>query len=222
VPRGGRAGGAPLGPCHRARPRPRPGRGPPPPRPPPPPRRPPPPPPPPPARAVARRPGAHARETVAERREQLAYDLAHREALAAYGVPLEATALRGEQATLATHDHDALVERPYDDARLDAIRQRQRFVLDRLMALGTVIECCPTSNLLIGGVPDPAHHPLHRFLAAGVDVVLCSDDPGTFGITLASEIDWAVAHTGLDRATLARRLGDPRRFRLGQRRRTAG
>ena len=175
-----------------------------------------------PALAVARRPGAHARETVAERREQLAYDLAHREALAAYGVPLEATALRGEQATLATHDHDALVERPYDDARLDAIRQRQRFVLDRLMALGTVIECCPTSNLLIGGVPDPAHHPLHRFLAAGVDVVLCSDDPGTFGITLASEIDWAVAHTGLDRATLARRLGDPRRFRLGQRRRTAG
>ncbi len=167
----------------------------------------------------ARRPGAHERETVAERRDQIDYDLRHRAALAAHGVPLDAAALRAEQTALATRDPAAIVERPHDAARLAAIRRRQRFVLDRLIALGTVIECCPTSNLRIGGVPDPAHHPLHRFLAAGVNLALCTDDSGTFGVTLASELAWAVAHTGLDHTALARRLGDPRRFRLGLRRR---
>jgi len=101
VSRGGGTGGAPPRPRHRARPRPRRGR----------------------------RPGAHARETVAERRDQVAYDLRHRAALSAYGVPLDATALRGEQAALTTQDPAAIIERPYDGARLDAIRQRQRFVL---------------------------------------------------------------------------------------------
>jgi hypothetical protein len=51
-----------------------------------------------------------------------------------------------------------------------------------------------------------------------VSLAICTDDPGNFDITLASEIDWVAAHTGLDHVALARRLGDPRRFRLGQRR----
>ena len=53
---------------------------------------------------------------------------------------------------------------------------------------------------------------------SGINVVSCSDDPGIFDITLASEVEWVCTHTALDVKTLQRPLGDPRRFRLGQRR----
>lgn len=112
-------------------------------------------------------------------------------------------------------DPDSLIDHPYDDARFAEVVKRQDYVLDCLLTLGTVIECCPTSNLRIGGVPDPTDHPLHRFLAHGVNLAICTDDPGNFDVTLASEIDWVLAHTGLAEPDLEQRLGDPRRFVLG-------
>ena len=171
-----------------------------------------------PAVAIARRPGAHERELVSERLDQIAYDLRHRAALTTHGVPLDVAALSAERADLAARDPDNLIERPYDAARLDAVRRRQGFVLAQLIALGTTIECCPTSNMRIAGIPDPADHPLHRFLATEVNLAICTDDPGNFDVTLAGEIDWVVRHTSYDEAALRRRLGDPRRFRLGQHR----
>ncbi|HIM56379.1 MAG TPA: hypothetical protein EYM39_06715 [Candidatus Latescibacteria bacterium] len=101
---------------------------------------------------------------------------------------------------------------------MEEIRRRQDFVLHRLAESGTVIESCPTSNLRIGGVPDAARHPIHRFLRSQVNLVVGADDPGIFDSPLAAEIDWVVAHSGLDARGLAQRLGDPRRFRLGQQR----
>jgi adenosine deaminase len=171
-----------------------------------------------PAIAIARRPQAHVWERVSERLDQLAYDLHYRLQLAQYGVAVDEQALLAERKRLRAVEPETRIERSYDEQRLAEVRQRQRFVLDRLRALGTVIECCPTSNLRIGGVPDASHHPLHRFLASGSNVVICSDDPGIFDITLASEVEWVQEHTALDAEALQRRLGDPRRFRLGQQR----
>jgi hypothetical protein len=171
-----------------------------------------------PAVAVARRPGAHERELVSERLDQIAYELHHHAALSTYSAPIDVAALVREREALVARDLAEEIERPYDAERLDGVRGRQRFVLDRLVALGTVIESCPTSNMRIGGVPDPAHHPIHRFLASGVNLAICTDDPGNFAITLSSEIDWVLTYTGYDEVTLQRRLGDPRRFRLGQQR----
>ena len=51
-----------------------------------------------------------------------------------------------------------------------------------------------------------------------MNLVVGADDPGIFDSPLAAEIDWGVAHSGLDARGLAQRLGDPRRFRLGQQR----
>jgi adenosine deaminase len=171
-----------------------------------------------PAIAIARRPQAHVWERVSERLDQLAYDLRYRLQLARYGVTVDEQALMAERKRLGAVDPGTLIERPYDEGRLAEVRQRQRFALDRLRALGTVIECCPTSNLRIGGVPDASHHPIHRFLDSGINVVVCSDDPGIFDITLASEVEWVRTHVVLDVETLQKRLGDPRRFRLGQQR----
>ena len=50
-----------------------------------------------------------------------------------------------------------------------------------------MIECCPTSNIRIGQLKSPTHHPLPRFIAAGLDVTIATDDPGIFDITLAEE-----------------------------------
>jgi adenosine deaminase len=171
-----------------------------------------------PAIAIARRPQAHMWERVSERLDQLTYDLHYRRQLARYGVTVDEQALMAERKRLGAVDSGTRIERPYDEGRLAEVRKRQRFVLDRLKALGTVIECCPTSNLRIGGVPDASHHPIHRFLDSEVNLVICTDDPGIFDITLALEVEWVRTHAVLDVETLQRRLGDPRRFRLGQQR----
>jgi adenosine deaminase len=68
--------------------------------------------------------------------------------------------------------------------------------MSRVAATGAVVEVCPTSNRRIGGIADPAHHPVHRFLDAGLPVVVSCDDPGVFGTTLPEELDWVCRHTG--------------------------
>lgn len=171
-----------------------------------------------PSTALTRRPHAHEQELVSERLDQIAYDLVHQKNLEAQGITIDQQALLTEQETLTKKAPDAYITRPYDDQRLKDIRKRQQYVLNCLMQWGTVIETCPTSNLRIGGVPDPAHHPIHTFLTSNVNLVISADDPGIFDSPLANEIDWVITHTNWTEQDLANRLGDPRRFQLGQQR----
>lgn len=141
--------------------------------------------------------GAHVRqESVAERRDQIAYDLRHMDGLRAVGVDISESALRAELDGLVSLSDNMMVDIEYDEARLAEVRRRQDFAIERVRASGAVIEVCPTSNRRIGGFDDPAHHPVHRFLAAGLPIVISSDDPGSFGITLDDELDWVCEHTG--------------------------
>ena len=167
-----------------------------------------------PAIAVSRRSQAHEAELVSERLDQIQYDLHFAAQLRQKGIPVDMDELRAERRALTHLNPNDIVERPYTPQRFHDIRQRQMFVLDQLTQLGTVIECCPTSNLRIGGVPDAEHHPLHRLLSSQVNLCLCTDDPGTFDITLALEIEWVLRHTQFTPESLAVRLGDPRRFKL--------
>lgn len=175
-----------------------------------------------PAVAVGRRPQAHQTERVEERLDQIGYDLAHGDAMAAYGVEIDKQDLAAEAERLRQRPPEDSVSRPYDAARLAQIRRRQDYALDGLAQLGTVIESCPTSNLRIGGVPDVQHHPVHRFLRSKVDLVIGADDPGIFDQTLAQEIDWLSQYSDMETGRLVERLGDPRRFRLGQGRPNSG
>ena len=168
-----------------------------------------------PAVAIARRPDAHRCELVSERLDQIAYDLSHTSDLAKFNIQVDTNALLDEQQALERRAPDETVERSYDSQRLKEVHNRQHYVLHRLTELGTVIETCPTSNLRIGGVPDPSHHPIHAFLKSNVNLAICSDDPGIFDSPLASEIDWVLTHTDWAPDALAQRLGDPRRFKLG-------
>jgi adenosine deaminase len=168
--------------------------------------------------ATQRRRQAHVHECVSERLDQIEYDLQHQRALRAYNVEIDEKELLTEREALRQMQPGVQIERLYSKARFEEVWRRQQFVLDRLHQLGTVIECCPTSNLRIGGVPDEKYHPVHRFLASNVNLVICTDDPGNFDITLSSEVDWVLRQTKMNADALAQRLGDPRRFRLGQQR----
>ena len=70
---------------------------------------------------------------------------------------------------------------------------------------GTVLEVCPTSNVVLGAYPSYAEHPFPVLRAAGVRVTLGSDDPPYWDASIGGE--YAVAARGLG----ARRRGAARR-----------
>jgi hypothetical protein len=143
--------------------------------------------------------GEHERsESTAERRDQLAYDLAHADGLARHGVRVDRALVRRELDLLAELPPTQAVQYRYDAARLAEVRARQDYAMQRVRAAGAVIEVCPTSNLRIGGIGDPTHHPVHRFLDAGLRVVVASDDPGIFDTTVRDELDWVAKHAALE------------------------
>ena len=63
---------------------------------------------------------------------------------------------------------------------------------------GTVLEVCPTSNVVLGLYPDFASHPLPALREAGVRVTLGSDDPPYWEATVGGEYAVAGAEFGLD------------------------
>jgi adenosine deaminase len=62
-------------------------------------------------------------------------------------------------------------------------------VVAELAARGIVLECCPTSNVVLGVFESFEAHPLPALRDAGVRVTLGSDDPPYFGATLEGEYE---------------------------------
>ena len=62
---------------------------------------------------------------------------------------------------------------------------------------GLVLDCCPTSNVVLGVFPSFEEHPLPKLMAAGVRVTLGSDDPPYFGASIAGEYEVCAARMGL-------------------------
>jgi adenosine deaminase len=78
------------------------------------------------------------------------------------------------------------VQAVQDPALLDFMREQR---------IG--IETNLTSNVQTSIVPDYAHHPLKKFLDAGLLATINTDDPGVSGITLAHEYQVAAPAAGL-------------------------
>lgn len=134
-------------------------------------------------------------ELLSERLDQIAFELEHAQDLLAFGYPLDVPALRQESERLrgAAPEHDAAVmptvEIDYRSAeRREALRIFQDYAMQRVRATGAIIECCPTSNLRIARLERAENHPLRRFLAAGLPVVISADDPGILRTTLTAEL----------------------------------
>ena len=142
--------------------------------------------------------GPHTRtERVDERVDQLTYDRAHADGLLRHGLKVDRKGTMDELDRLRSRPPGDKVVVEYNRNRLADVRRRQDYAMERVRALGAVVEVCPPSNRRIGGISDPAHHPVHRFLEAGVPFVVSSDDPGIFGTTLRDELRWVVDAAGL-------------------------
>jgi adenosine deaminase len=71
-------------------------------------------------------------------------------------------------------------------------------LVGELAERGIVLECCPTSNVVLGVYPSYEEHPLAQLAAAGVGVTLGSDDPPYFGASIGGEYEIAQARLGFD------------------------
>jgi adenosine deaminase len=71
-------------------------------------------------------------------------------------------------------------------------------LVEELAERGIVLECCPTSNVVLGAFDSYEDHPLPRLRAAGVRVTLGSDDPPYFGASIGGEYAVCAERFGFD------------------------
>ena len=62
-------------------------------------------------------------------------------------------------------------------------------LVEELAERGIYLECCPTSNVVLGIYPSYEEHPLPTLREAGVRVTLGSDDPPYFGASIGGEYE---------------------------------
>jgi adenosine deaminase len=62
-------------------------------------------------------------------------------------------------------------------------------LVDELAEIGTVLECCPGSNVALGIYPSFAKHPIGELYHRGVKVTVSTDDPPFFHTTLNREYE---------------------------------
>jgi adenosine deaminase len=70
-------------------------------------------------------------------------------------------------------------------------------LVEELVARQVVLDCCPTSNVVLGVYRSYEEHPLPRLRDAGVKVTLGSDDPPYFGATIEGEYRVCAERMGL-------------------------
>ena len=75
-------------------------------------------------------------------------------------------------------------------------------VVSALVARGIVLECCPTSNVVLGVFGSFEAHPLPELRAAGVRVTLGSDDPPYFGASIEGEYEVCAERMGFGEGVL--------------------
>jgi adenosine deaminase len=70
-------------------------------------------------------------------------------------------------------------------------------LVKELAAREIVLDCCPTSNVVLGVYGNYEEHPLPRLLDAGIKLTLGSDDPPYFGATIGGEYAVCAERMGL-------------------------
>jgi adenosine deaminase len=71
-------------------------------------------------------------------------------------------------------------------------------LVEELVRRELVLECCPTSNVVLGLYDSFEDHPLPRLRAAGVKTTLGSDDPPYFGASIGGEYRLCQERFGFD------------------------
>lgn len=79
-------------------------------------------------------------------------------------------------------------------------------LLDQVLASGVAVECCLTSNVVLGAVPSLQEHPIRALRTAGVPIVFGTDNPLQLSTTIAREYELAASLgvSGEDLAAISR------------------
>jgi adenosine deaminase len=143
----------------------------------------------------------------------VSFGLANDEAIGPPAPYAEAFAIAREGGLLSTPHAGELagpewVQVALDVLGADRIQHGVRAVEDpalvaRIAERGTVLDVCPTSNILLSVYPSLEEHPLPALLAAGVRCSLNADDPLLFGPNLLEEYEVVRAQMGVDDAAFA-------------------
>jgi len=141
-------------------------------------------------------------ETIGERLDQINFEILHYEKLKSFGKTQDYTKLLSEKDLLEGKDKESIISFVIDKQYIDELYTFQEFVIYLVREESkSVIECCPTSNLYIGMLPNIKEHPIHRFMERKLNVTIGSDDPGIFDTTLKNEYAIA-ANVGLSKKQL--------------------
>lgn len=125
-------------------------------------------------------------ERVASRKYQLRYDLQQRSELECRGVRIDSNFILEELCALELLDQNEFIRcAEISEAEISA---RQSIVVEELLARKTVVECCPTANVIIGGLDSYRDHPIGSMMAKGIKVVLATDNEGLFSTSLENEL----------------------------------
>jgi hypothetical protein len=145
--------------------------------------------------------GLTVQEPTSERRDHLHWLQEHADLLGDHGHQIDASGIKKELASL---DVEASTTILYSNEVIADVLSLQNALLKILALEGAIIESCPTSNFRIGQIKDAAMHPLPRFMQNNLRVVVSTDDPGIFAISLASEEKLCRKRLGLNDADLQR------------------
>jgi Adenosine deaminase len=136
-------------------------------------------------------------ETIGERLDQINFEIFHYEKIKSFGKIKDYSKLIQERDQLANKDFDSKISFAIDKNYIDELNAFQDFVIYLVRDESeSVIECCPTSNLYIGMLPNMGEHPIHRFLKNKLRITIGSDDPGIFETSLSQEYS-LVANAGI-------------------------
>jgi adenosine deaminase len=75
----------------------------------------------------------------------------------------------------------------YDEAFMKNLEVFRKFVLQKLIKNGTVVESCPSSNFLIGMIDLHQNLPVKVFSETNLKLTIGADDPGIFNVDLQGE-----------------------------------
>ena len=125
-------------------------------------------------------------ESVEERIDQIYYDLK----LLEEGIQLSTKKeeLEKELGDLKDKQGTEIIQVDYNQSRIQDLKIRQEYVLNRIKQKEVVIEGCPTSNVRIGGLKGYESHPIKKFIETGVDFTINTDDAGIFDVNLSGEV----------------------------------
>jgi len=131
-------------------------------------------------------------EKVSERIDQIEFEIKSYEKLKSFGATTEYSKLLKEVELLKQKNPEDKISFSINKQYIDEIYTLQEFTMHLIKEESSaVIECCPTSNLLIGMLSEIKNHPIRRFQNNNLRITISSDDPGIFDTNIKKEYELA-------------------------------